>query len=120
VRGSVPGAVLSGAVAGRSVLNSAGGHRCPGEGWAGHTATVRPHTPQGQGPLALRAGGHGHRLTVAAARRIERLIDPPLRSSGTRRAVTYAALATMATLAVTAFAFAISTIIRCPGGHFSW
>lgn len=63
---------------------------------------------------ALGAGGS------AVARRIERLIDPPLRSSGGRRAVTYAALATIAALAVIAFAFALSTIIRCPGGHFSW
>jgi hypothetical protein len=54
------------------------------------------------------------------AHRIERLIDPPSRSSGGRRAVTYAALATATALAVTAFALALSTIIRCPGGHLSW
>ena len=63
---------------------------------------------------ALGAGGS------VVARRIERLIDPPLRSSPGQRAVTYAALATATAVAVTVLALAFSTIIRCPGGHFSW
>jgi len=61
---------------------------------------------------ALGAGGS------AVARRIERLIDPPLRSSPGRRAVTYAALATATAVAVTVLALAFSTIIRCPGDIF--
>jgi Zn-dependent protease with chaperone function len=57
---------------------------------------------------ALGAGGS------AAAQRIERLIDPPLRQGRARQILTYAALAAAAALAITAFAFAFSTIIRCP------
>jgi Zn-dependent protease with chaperone function len=57
---------------------------------------------------ALGAGGS------AAAQRIERLIDPPLRYSRVRRAFTYAAMATAAALAITALALAFSTIFRCP------
>jgi Zn-dependent protease with chaperone function len=57
---------------------------------------------------ALGAGGS------AAAQRIERLIDPPLRHSRVRRALTYTALATAAVLAITALALAYSIIFRCP------
>jgi Zn-dependent protease with chaperone function len=62
---------------------------------------------------ALGAGGS------AAARRIERLIAPPLPGSRARRAVACAALATVTVLAVTAVALAFSTIIRCPGAPWS-
>ena len=57
---------------------------------------------------ALGAGGS------AAARRIQRLIDPPPRDSGARRAVTCIALAAAATLAVAAIVLACVTIVRCP------
>lgn len=62
---------------------------------------------------SLGAGGS------AAARRIERLIAPPLRGSRARRAVACAALAMVTVLAVTAVALAFSTIIRCPGASLS-
>jgi Zn-dependent protease with chaperone function len=57
---------------------------------------------------ALGAGGS------AAAQRIQRLIDPPPRDSGTRRAVTCIALATVATLTVATIVLAYVTIVRCP------
>lgn len=57
---------------------------------------------------ALGAGGS------ATARRIERLIDPPLRASMARRLVTSAVLAAAAVLAVTAFTVAFVTVINCP------
>jgi bla regulator protein blaR1 len=62
---------------------------------------------------SLGAGGS------AAARRIERLIAPPLRGSRAQRAVACAALAMVTVLAVTAVALAFSTIIRCPDAPLS-
>jgi hypothetical protein len=57
---------------------------------------------------ALGAGGS------AAARRIQRLINPPPWDSRARRAVTYATLTTAAALAAVAFAIEFVTITRCP------
>ena len=57
---------------------------------------------------ALGAGGS------AAAQRIQRLIDPPPRDSGARRAVTCIALAAAASLAVATIVLACVTIVRCP------
>ncbi|HEU5391335.1 MAG TPA: M56 family metallopeptidase [Streptosporangiaceae bacterium] len=62
---------------------------------------------------ALGAGGS------AAARRIERLIDPPFRGSRARRAVACAGLAAVSVLAAIAVALAFSTILRCPGAPLS-
>lgn len=61
---------------------------------------------------ALGAGGS------AAARRIQRLIDPPPRDSRMRRAVTYMALAAAAAVAVATIALAGLTIIHCPPGPY--
>jgi Zn-dependent protease with chaperone function len=63
---------------------------------------------------ALGAGGS------AAAQRIKRLIDPPLRGSAAGRAVTSAALAGAAVMAVTVLAFAVVTILRCPPAPYAW
>jgi Zn-dependent protease with chaperone function len=57
---------------------------------------------------ALGAGGS------AAARRIQRLIDPPPRDSGARRAITCIALAAAASLAAATIVLACVTIVRCP------
>ena len=57
---------------------------------------------------ALGAGGS------AAARRIQRLINPPPRDSRARQAVTCVALATAAALAIATIALACVTILRCP------
>jgi Zn-dependent protease with chaperone function len=57
---------------------------------------------------ALGAGGS------AAARRIQRLINPPPRHSRVRQAVTCAAMATAAALAIATVALAYLTIIHCP------
>lgn len=57
---------------------------------------------------ALGAGGS------AAAQRIKRLIDPPDRAGVVSRAVTCAALAAMAALAITGLALAVVTLARCP------
>ena len=62
---------------------------------------------------SLGAGGS------AAAQRISRLIDPPLCGSRVRRAVTYAALAVVAALTITALAAAVAVIIRCPSTPYS-
>lgn len=62
---------------------------------------------------ALGAGGS------AAARRIERLIDPPFRGSRARRAVACAGLAAVSVQAATAVALAFSTILRRPGAPLS-
>jgi len=56
----------------------------------------------------------------AAAQRIRRLIDPPLRGSAAGRAVTFAALAGAAVMAVTVLAFAAVTILRCPSTASVW
>ena len=61
---------------------------------------------------ALGAGGS------AAARRIQRLIDPPPRDSRMRRAVTYMALAAAAAVAVATIALAGLTIVHCPPGPY--
>ncbi len=63
---------------------------------------------------ALGAGGS------AAAQRIRRLIDPPLRGSLLQRAVTSAALAAVAVLAIAVLALAFVTISRCPPGLYTW
>ena len=57
---------------------------------------------------ALGAGGS------AAAQRIQRLINPPPRRSRVRQAVTCAALATAAALAIATVALAYLTITHCP------
>jgi Zn-dependent protease with chaperone function len=57
---------------------------------------------------ALGAGGS------AAARRIQRLINPPPRHSRVRQAVTCAAMATAAALAIATVALAYLTITHCP------
>ena len=57
---------------------------------------------------ALGAGGS------AAAQRIQRLINPPPRHSRVRQAVTCAALATAAALAIATVALAYLTITHCP------
>jgi Zn-dependent protease with chaperone function len=62
---------------------------------------------------SLGAGGS------AAAQRISRLIDPPLRGSRVRRAVTYTALAIGAALTITALVAAVAVIIRCPSAPYS-
>jgi Zn-dependent protease with chaperone function len=62
---------------------------------------------------ALGAGGS------AAARRIQRLIDPPPRDSGARRAVTCIALAAAASLAAATIVLACVTIVRCPPAPYS-
>jgi Zn-dependent protease with chaperone function len=56
----------------------------------------------------------------AAAQRIRRLIDPPLRGSAAGRAVTFAALAGAAVMAVTVLAFGAVTILRCPSTPSVW
>jgi Zn-dependent protease with chaperone function len=63
---------------------------------------------------ALGAGG------TDAAQRIGRLINPPLRGSRGRRAVTAAALAAAAALAITVLAVAVVTITRCQAELYSW
>ena len=63
---------------------------------------------------ALGAGGS------AAAQRIRRLIDPPLRGSLLQRAATSAALAAVGTLAIAVLALAFVTISRCPPGLYTW
>jgi Zn-dependent protease with chaperone function len=63
---------------------------------------------------ALGAGGS------AAAQRIRRLIDPPLRGSAARRAVISAVLAGAGVMAVTLLAFAVVTILRCPPAPYAW
>jgi hypothetical protein len=63
---------------------------------------------------ALGAGGS------AAAQRIRRLIDPPLRGSAARRAGTSAVLAGAAVMAVAVLAFAVVTILRCPSAPYVW
>jgi len=63
---------------------------------------------------ALGAGGS------AAAQRIRRLIDPPLRGSLLQRAVTSAALAAVTALAIAVLALAFVTISRCPPGLYTW
>ena len=63
---------------------------------------------------ALGAGGS------AAAQRIRRLIDPPLRGSLLQRAVTSAALTAAAALAIAVLALAAVTISRCPPGLYTW
>jgi Zn-dependent protease with chaperone function len=62
---------------------------------------------------ALGAGGS------AAARRIQRLIDPPPQDSRMRRAATFVALAAAAAVAVATIALAGLTIIHCPPGPSS-
>jgi Zn-dependent protease with chaperone function len=59
---------------------------------------------------ALGAGGS------AATQRIERLIAPPVRGSIMQRAVTFAALAALAALAITGLAFAAVILLQCPPG----
>jgi Zn-dependent protease with chaperone function len=61
---------------------------------------------------ALGAGGS------AAARRIQRLIDPPPRDSRIRRAGTFLAFAVAAAMIVTTIAIAGLTIIHCPPGPY--
>jgi Zn-dependent protease with chaperone function len=73
-------------------------------------AVAAAGTPAG----ALGAGGS------AAAQRIRRLIDPPRRGSLLQRAVTSAALAAVAALAVAVLALAFVTISRCPSGLYTW
>lgn len=63
---------------------------------------------------ALGAGGS------AAARRIQRLIDPPARGSMARRAATSAALAGAAALGVTALALAAVTFMHCSPVLYAW
>lgn len=63
---------------------------------------------------ALGAGGS------AAAQRIRRLIDPPRRGSLLQQAVTSAALATAAALAIAVLTLAFVTISRCPPGLYTW
>ncbi len=62
---------------------------------------------------ALGAGGS------AAAQRIRRLIDPPLRGSAAR-AVTSVALTAASVTAVTMLAFAVVIILRCPPASYAW
>jgi Zn-dependent protease with chaperone function len=62
---------------------------------------------------ALGAGGS------AAAQRISRLIDPPLRGSVGRRAMTAAALAAAAAASAAVLALAVVTITRCTG-LYTW
>jgi bla regulator protein blaR1 len=61
---------------------------------------------------ALGAGGS------AAAQRIQRLINPPPRRSRVRQAVTCAALATAAAVAIATVALAYLTITHCPPGPY--
>jgi hypothetical protein len=59
-------------------------------------------------PWALGVGGS------ATAQRMDRLINPPRQESIARRAVTCAALAAIAALAVTGLTLAAVTLLRCP------